>query len=71
MVQKVKYPALSLQWPGVVVAVAPVHLWPGNFHMPQVQPKKKKKNKPNTKKQDKKECHQWSRTFQKSQKGRN
>ena len=43
MVQKVKYPALSLQWPGVVVAVAPVHLWPGNLHMPQVQPKKKKK----------------------------
>ena len=46
MVQHVKDPALSLQQLGSLLwhGFAP---WPGNFHMLQMQPKKKQKKKGN------------------------
>ena len=44
MVQWFKDPELSLQWLGSLLRRR-FHPWPGNFHMPWVGPKKKKKNK--------------------------
>ena len=54
MVQQVKDPALSLQQPGWLPWCG-VNSWPGNFHMPQTQPKKKKKEKKEEEKERRKE----------------
>ena len=40
MAQQVKDQALSLQWLGLLPWLR-FDSWPGNFHMPQAQPKKK------------------------------
>ena len=44
MTEGVKDLALSLQWLGSVPGCR-FNPWPGNFHMPYVQPKKKRKEK--------------------------
>ena len=48
MVQGVKNPALSLQWLGSLLWLR-FDPWPGNFHMPQAQQKKRKKTRPRKK----------------------
>ena len=44
MTEGVKDLALSLQWLGSVPGCR-FNPWPGNFHMPYVQPKKKEKKR--------------------------
>ena len=53
VMQQVKVLALSLQWLGSLMWYG-FYYWPKNFHVPQVQPKKKKKKKKKRKKKKRK-----------------